>query len=292
MRARRPDYGCGMTTTVFLAVLAAAVLHAGWNALVKGGVSKDVSMTAVVLGHVPCAALALVLFPFPAPESWPLMAASVTLHMGYCLFLVHSYRIGDLSQVYPIARGVAPILVTGVSVAGLGVHLTPMELLAVAAIAAGVMSLSLVRRQDGLRNPRAAASALATGCFIAGYSLVDGYGARLSGSPVGYFSISTICTTLVYAIYMAIRQPGVVTETLRSGRKVMAIGGSASFLAYSLVMWAFTQAPIPLVTALRETSILFALVIGVAVFREKLDLSKVVSTMLTLFGAALLRLAR
>lgn len=281
-----------MSATVFAVVLLAAALHAGWNALVKGGVDKHVGMTAVVLGHAPFALAALAVFPFPDRAGWPLLAASMALHLGYNLFLIRAYRLGDLSHVYPIARGVAPMLVAGVSVAALGVRLSPLELVAVASIAAGVMSLSLARRGDGRRNPDAAAAALVTGGFIAGYSLVDGYGARLSGSPVGYFAVSALGTAAVYSALMARMRPGVLTATLRDGRRIMLIGGGASFAAYSLVMWAFTQAPIALVAALRETSILVAVLIGVLAFGEKLDLAKAAATLFTLCGAALLRLAR
>ncbi len=281
-----------MTTKVFLAVLAAAALHAGWNALVKSGIDKRVAMTAVVLGHAPFALAALLVAPFPDRASWPLLGASVALHVGYSLFLIRAYRLGDLSQVYPIARGVAPMLVAGVSMAALGVRLAPLELLAVASIAAGVMSLSLARRGDGRPNRGAATAALITGGFIAGYSLVDGYGARLSGSPVGYFAVSALGATVVYSALMARLRPGTLRAAVRDGRRVMLVGGGASFVAYSLVMWAFTEAPIALVAALRETSILVAVLIGVLAFGEKLDLAKAAATMLTLFGAVLLRLAR
>jgi drug/metabolite transporter (DMT)-like permease len=208
------------------------------------------------------------------------------------MFLLLSSRIGDLTQVYPIARGSAPLIVAGVSVAFLGVALAPLELAAILTIAAGIMSLSLVRRQDGLRNGRAGALALGTGCFIAAYSLVDGSGARLSGSPVGYFAWNCIGNALVFPTLVAAIRPGVLAAVARDARRTFVVGGTASFVAYALVVWAFTQAPIALVSALRETSIVFALLIGVTLLGERLDLARVASTMLTLFGAALLRLAR
>jgi drug/metabolite transporter (DMT)-like permease len=283
---------CGVSLAVFVAVVIAAFLHAAWNAIVKGGADKRLAMTAVVLGHVPCALAALAFAPFPVPESWPWLAASIALHLGYQLFLLTSYRIGDLTQVYPIARGVAPLLVAGVSVAFLGVTLAPLELLGVLTIGAGIMSLALVRQRNGLKNHRAAFYALVTGCFIAAYSLIDGTGARLAGTAAGYFSVCAIGNAALFSVFMVRRSPGLVTATLARGKRVMFIGGGASFVAYTLVVWAFTQAPIALVTALRETSIVFALLIGVLVLKEKLDLLKVAATMLTLLGAAFLRLAR
>jgi len=281
-----------LSTPVFLAVIAAALLHAAWNALVKQGADKHLGMTAVVLGHVPIALVVLPVVPFPAPESWPWLLAGLLLHTGYQLFLMMSYRIGDLTQVYPIARGTAPLLVAGISVAFLGVHLAPLELLGVLTIGAGIMSMSLVRQRDGLRNRHAALLALATGGFIAAYSLVDGTGARLAGTALGYFGWASIGNAAVFASLMALTRPGLLTQVFRRGKRAMILGGGASFVAYSMVIWAFTQAPIALVTALRETSIVFALLIGVFLLGERLDLAKVASTMVTLLGGALLRLAR
>ena len=175
-----------MSITVFIAVLVAALLHAVWNALVKGGADKYLSMCAVVLGHMPLALLVLPFVPIPAAASWPYLLGGIGLHLGYQFFLLHSYRSGDLTQVYPIARGSAPLLVAVVSVLFLGVVLQPLELLAIATIAAGILSMSLVRRKDGLRNLHAARLALVTGGFIASYSLVDGLGARLGARRLDF----------------------------------------------------------------------------------------------------------
>jgi len=177
-----------MTLTVFLAVILAAALHATWNALVKGGADKHLNMAGVVLGHVPLAAIILIFEPFPEPESWPYLIAGIVLHFGYQMFLLTSYRFGDLTQVYPIARGSAPLLVAAISVLFLGVVLSSLEIIAVAIIGAGIVSLGLVRSESGGRNGKAAALALTTGCFIASYSLVDGLGARLSGTVLGYYA--------------------------------------------------------------------------------------------------------
>lgn len=281
-----------MTTFVFMAVIFAALLHAVWNGLVKGGADKYLNMTAVVLGHLPIALIVLFLVPAPAPESWPYVLAGTALHFGYQLFLLHAYRNGDLTQVYPIARGSAPLIVAAISVVFLGVHLQSIEIFAVLIIGAGIISMSLVRRETGLRNTKAALLALITGCFIAAYSLVDGTGARLSGSAFGFYAWIAICEAVVFALFMGITRPATLMAVPSRAAKVFVIGGSASFGAYAIVIWAFTQAPIALVSAMRETSIIFALLIGVFFLKEKLDLSKVLSTMVTLFGAALLKLAK
>lgn len=281
-----------MEPIVFFAVLVAACLHASWNALVKGAGDKHVSMTAVVLGHAPFGAAALLFVPAPAPESLPYLAAGVVFHVGYQFFLLFSYRIGDLTQVYPIARGVAPLIVTAISAIFLGVQFSSSQTIAVLSIGIGIMSLVLVRGSDGLRNPRAAMMALATGCFIAGYSLIDGTGARLAGTSLGFYAWLTVINAAVFGAIITVISPGIFARLAQGGWRLPVIGGGTSFAAYALVTWAFTLAPIALVTALRETSIVFALLIGVVFLKERLDLAKVASTAMTIFGAILLRFAR
>jgi drug/metabolite transporter (DMT)-like permease len=134
--------------------------------------------------------------------------------------------------------------------------------------------------------------ALVTGCFVAGYSMVDGYGARVAGTPVGFYAWETILNAIVFAVIVAINSPGTLRTTICNHKKIMAVGGGASFAAYALVVWAFTQAPIAVVTALRETSIVFALLIGVFFLKERLSLVKLVSAMLTMLGALMLRFSK
>jgi drug/metabolite transporter (DMT)-like permease len=279
-------------THVMLVVLFAAALHATWNAMVKGSSDKLVSMTAVVLGHAPFALLALPFVALPDAASIPYIFAGAALHIGYQLFLLWAYRQGDLSQVYPIARGVEPLLVAAASVLLFRETLTTMQLAAIATIGCGIMSLVLVRGGQGLHSPKGALLALVTGCFVAGYSMVDGYGARIAGTPVGFYAWLTILNAVAFAGIVAVTSPGVLRITLRDNRKIMALGGGGSFAAYALVVWAFTQAPIAVVTALRETSIIFALLIGVFVLKERLSLQKMASVMLTMMGALMLRFSK
>jgi drug/metabolite transporter (DMT)-like permease len=283
-----------VSTTVFIAVLCAALLHASWNALVKGGGDKYATMTAVVIGHLPITLLLMPFVPFPDTAAIGWLLAGIALHLGYQLFLIASYQIGDLTQVYPVARGSAPLIVSAVSVGLLGVTLTGTELLAIGLIAAGIFSLAAVRRSDGQRNPRAVLMALCTGGFIASYSLVDGLGARAAGTAMGFWTWAAAGNALVFCLWTAATRPGLLRRIPRDAglMRVGLIGGTASFLAYALVVWAFTQAPIALVTALRETSIIFALLIGVGVLGERLNLLKVASTLVTILGAGLLRWSR
>ena len=281
-----------MTTLVFFAVLLAALLHATWNALIKGASDKHVSMTSVVLGHV---VAAVVLFPFvdlPKFESWPYLLGGALLHTGYQFFLLSSYRVGDFTQVYPMARGSAPLMVAMVSVLFLGVELNSAELLGVAVIGCGIISLVFVRNSEGLQNRQAALMALGTGVFIASYSLVDGLGARVAETALGFYVWMTTLNAALFALLIERVEPGTVRKSVTSDWRFALFGGGASFAAYALAIWSFTQAPIALVTALRETSIVFALLIGVVFLKERLNLVKLLSTAITLFGAVLLRIAR
>ncbi len=281
-----------MTLPVMILVLAAASLHACWNFLVKRNRDPDLGMTAVVLGHTPFALAALGIAPAPDAKAWPFILGGAVLHTGYQLFLLASYRVGDLSQVYPLARGSAPLIVACVSLTLLGVSLSRLELAAVLLIGTGIMSLTLVRRSEGLRNGRAAGLALVTGGFIAAYSLVDGMGARTAGTALGYYGWVSTANAVLFALAMGAFHPESVRRAVFHEPRLALSGGGASFLAYALVTWAFTRAPIPLVTALRETSIVFALLLGVVVLKERLDLLKLLATLCTLLGVGLLRLGR
>jgi drug/metabolite transporter (DMT)-like permease len=280
-----------MSPTVFAVVLFAALLHAGWNALVKSSGDKAASMLAVVVGQGVVGALLLPLAPVPDPACLPWLAAGVALHLGYNFFLIKAYQVGDFTQVYPIARGVSPLLVALVTAAFLGASFQPPQVAAILMISLGIASTSLARRADGLFQGKAALLALITGTFIAGYSVVDGEGARRAGTALGFYGWLAVADALLFLGISALVRPGL----LRRGfalRRQMLTGGGASFLAYLMVVWAFTQAPIALVTALRETSIVFALLIGVFVMHERIRLAKIVSIALTLSGAVLLRLSK
>ena len=281
-----------MSLTVMTIVLIAALLHASWNYLVKQTEDKHLSMSAVVLGHTPFAAAALLFTPLPEPNALPYVISGAVLHTGYQLFLLYSYRIGDLSQIYPLARGVAPLFVAGISVLLLGVNLSQFELVAIVTIGTGIMSLTLVRRSDGLRNGRAASLAITTGGFIAAYSIVDGLGARQAGTALGFYSFLSILNAIIFAAFIMFIRPGLIKKVVSQNWRLAFSGGCASFTAYALVIWAFTLAPIALVTALRETSIIFALLLGVFVLRERLDLVKLIATMLTMLGVGMLRVNR
>ena len=278
-----------MSLVTFVAVFGAAILHATWNTLLKSGDDKVLSMAGIVLGHIPFGMVALFFVSLPSIQSFPYLAASIILHAGYQFFLLKSYQIGDLTHVYPLARGSAPILVTIFSMFVLGVKLDQLQLFAILLITFGIISLTLDRYDNGQFNFQTTQFALITGVFIASYSLVDGLGARVSENSWGFYSCLTIGNGIVAICYLLLTRPITLVDLAFKGRKVVIIGGGTSFLAYGIVTWAFTQAPIALVTALRETSIIVVLLMGALFLKERLSFIKVCSTFLTLFGVILLR---
>jgi drug/metabolite transporter (DMT)-like permease len=255
---------------VFAAVLAAALLHAGWNAVVKVGLDRFSSVLLLALVQSGLALALLPFFPAPGPPSWPWIAASALLHTGYKLFLIRAYEHGDLSQVYPLARGTAPLLTALVGALGLGESLTPLRTLAVLVIGLGVVLMS-AKGGPGLASaPRKAlAYALGTAAATASYTLVDGVGARLSGSASGFtlwMFAGDGAGMLAYAL--ATRGHAALPTLLPAWRAGVA-AGAMSLGSYWIAIWAFTRAPIALVAALRETSVLFAMLIAVLLLRER-----------------------
>ncbi len=278
-----------MSVTVMIIVLVAALLHASWNFLVKQNKDKHLSMSAVVLGHTPFAVAALLYAPMPDVGSLPYLLLGASLHVGYQLFLLNSYRVGDLTQVYPLARGVAPLIVAGVSVIFLGIDFSWGELGGIIIIGTGIMSLALAGPKEGLVKGYAPSLAIITGGFIAAYSLVDGLGAREAGTALGFYGWLSMINAFIFAAIMEITRPGLVRRVVFQHWRLSLVGGGASFSAYAMVTWAFTLAPIALVTALRETSIVFALMLGSFFLRERLDLPKLIAILFTMLGIVILR---
>jgi drug/metabolite transporter (DMT)-like permease len=278
-----------MPLNTFLAIILAAFLHAIWNAMVKNEDNKYLAVTAIVLGHVPISVLIILLTPIPSVESIPFIILSALLHIGYEWYLLSAYRFGDLTKVYPIARGTAPILITIVSLIFLGVALSNFEILGIFIISLGILSLSL-QGAKGIKNRSAVIYALVTGFFIMGYSITDGYGARVSNSFLSYMGWSFILNATIFPIILKINNKSeIITKTFKEGKKIFFIGGTLSYIVYGIVIWGFTQAPIALITALRETSIIFALLIGTFFLKEKFTLLKVIATFIIFFGVALLK---
>lgn len=281
-----------MTTGVFAMVLGAALLHAAWNALVKVNADRLVMIAIMMMSHVAVALLVIPFVAFPTPESWPYIGASTALNTAYCLFLIQAYRHGDLSHVYPIARGAAPLIVAALSIAVVGETLNRQAGLSVLVIALGIMSLAVTRGAGGFKDPRAMVYALGTGVFIAGYTVVDGSGARLAESAHSYTFWVHLLNGIPISLLALYLRRGRVLASVRKAWKVGVLGGIISLLAYWIVIWAMTQAPMALVSAVRETSMVFAVLIGVFVLKERLDLARLASIGTTLIGTVMLKMSR
>lgn len=277
-----------MEFPVFLAVLLAALLHAGWNALIKSGLSKQTSMFVLSTGQAVIGLGLGLALPLPAPEAWPWLLASGLVHTAYQLFLAYAYEQGDLSRVYPIARGAAPMLVLVVSLLALGDPLRGWELAGILVLGCGIALMARGVWQNGESRrllPFALGAALAT----AGYTLTDGLGARVSGQPVAYVGWLMVVAAVVYTpAVIGLRGWGVVRASAR-GWALGMMAASASIGAYAIAVWAMTRAPIALVGALRETSILFAVLIGWLWFGERMDRGKALAAGLIVLGVALTR---
>ncbi len=279
-----------MEFAVFVMVIAAALLHAVWNAVIKFQGDRLVVMAIVTGSSGFISLLALPFVAFPTLESWPYIGLSLVLHNIYYLFLISSYRLGDFSHVYPIARGVAPVLVTLISVLFLEESLTTAGLFAVALISLGLVALARVR--EPLSNWRPIAAALATGVCIALYTVTDGLGVRAAADPHSYtfwlFFLDGFPLVLLVALVKR-------RETLRVMRTHWLPGlfaGVVSLFAIWMVMWALALAPIAYVSALRETSTMFAVIIGVVFLKEHLDLRRLAAVFCAMAGTLILKISR
>jgi drug/metabolite transporter (DMT)-like permease len=279
-----------MDNTVFLLVLFSAVLHAIWNSMASKYKDKNVSIPAIVYGHVPACIVAVIILPMPSVESFPYIILSAFIHQGYQNFLLTAYQTGKFTTVYPVARGFGPLVATVISIVFLGVYLKIFTLLSILLISIGVIFIGLFSRSV-LKNYKILYTSLATGVFIGIYSVVDGYGARLSMSAISYMSWVFIFSALFFPVVLKFRkQKNILRKTLTEGKFVFWIGGFFSYVAYVITVWAFTKAPIPMVSALRESSIIFAIFIGYFYLKEKISLYKIVSILLIFAGVIGLKL--
>jgi drug/metabolite transporter (DMT)-like permease len=281
-----------METHVFAIVLLAAILHATWNAFVKVDGDRLWFMTVLMAGGGIGALCITPFVAFPGPEVWPYIAASVLLHLGYASFLILAYRFGDLSHVYPLARGSAPLIVALASVTLLDERLTSGAMLGVFLMGAGIMSLSLTRREQHLRAPLAVFFALGTGLFIAAYTLTDAVGARLAETAHSYAAWMLGLEWIPLAAFTLWTRRSDAGIQIRRTWVLAVPMGLLSLAAYWAVIWAMTVAPAALVAALRETSIVFAVLFGVLFLGERLSLARLAAIFATLTGALVLKLNR
>ena len=276
-----------MSLHVFAIILLGAALHATWNAVVKGGADK--LLTTCMIASV-ASLIALASVPFlalPARESWPFIGASVIFQVLYFVLVASTYRIADMSQTYPIMRGTAPLLVATVSVLVLAESLSAFAWLGIAVISLGILSMAATPsagQKTGLML------ALINAGVIACYTLIDGVGVRKSGAPVAYTLWVFLLTGIPLAAWALVARRAEFCAYVTRHWQLGVIGGVGTVASYGLALWAMTHAPIATVAALRETSILFGVVISAWVLKEHLTRVRIVAACVSAAGAMLLRL--
>lgn len=278
-----------MSLSIFLAVLLAAALHAVWNALIKTGLDRFQTMLVLSVAQGAMGLVMMLVFPLPAPAAWPYLIATGVVHTVYKLFLVSAYEKGDLSRVYPIARGAAPMMV---ALVGLVILSDPVSLMQYGGII--MIGLGIMLMASGVFRHREAVSllplALGSAVCTAAYSILDGMGARLALSASAFtgwlFFLDAVFFSAFALAHKGFAPFRVPARTWATG----SFAGALSLICYWIVIWAMTQAPIQLVTALRESSVLFATLIGIIWLGEKADRTKLIAAATILVGMVLTRL--
>lgn len=280
-----------MSWEVVLPVLLGAALHAAWNALVKGGSDRFLDTVLVVMGAGVVTALVVPFLPLPAPASWPYLAASVVIHLGYFVLMALAYRAGDLSLVYPLTRGTAPALTAVAAIALLNEWPTWGAWTGIALICIGVLLLVADARRPGGARAASVGFALTNAAVVVLYTLLDGTGARLSGQPFSYTAWMLLLTAgLLFVVAMIVGKRRTIQHLAR-GWRIGVVGGGCTFASYALALWAMTHAPIALVAALRETSIVFGVALAACVLKERITPLRYASIVAIVAGAISLKVS-
>ena len=256
-----------MTVMVFSLVLLAAALHAIWNAVIKGTGDKTIAIGLVALGHMVLGLIGAAFFPFPDIKVIPFILVSTIIHWGYYYSLTTAYKFGDLSLIYPIARGISPIIVTVFAFFWINERLSWGEMGGVLLISSGILFLGL-RALSNEKSIPALVFALTTGVLIAAYSVTDGFGVRLTENPLSYIAWLFIAEGFVVFYIFGRFKVRLLTSSF-SEIMLGFFAGVISTIAYGLALYAKSLAPLGIVTALRETSVIIATLIGVVWFKEK-----------------------
>ncbi|QCW78026.1 EamA family transporter [Streptomyces sp. S6] len=278
-----------MTPLVALAVLIAAITHASWNAIAHAIKDQLLSFTLISGGGLLIGA-ALVLFaPLPAAGAWPYLLVSAALHVAYMLLLMRSFTLGDFGQMYPIARGTAPLVVTVLAAVFVGERPDAWATTGVAGVRRLVgLALWGIRGSGTRPHWPAIAAALGTGLAIAGYTTVDGVGVRASGTPLGYVAWLMILEGLAIPAYAYYRRRAELAAQLRPFAVRGLLGAALSVVAYGLVLWAQTRAPLAPIAALRESSIIVGAAIGTLFFKERFGAPRIAAAGLMVVGIGLM----
>lgn len=274
-----------MDLWVFLLVLIAAALHAGWSVIIKAKLDPFTSLTLVSTGWSLLALPMLFFVSVPTPTLWLFILGSTAIHLFYKVVLSATFAAGDLGQVYPIARGSGPLLtIVGAGVFA-GEYLSPIEIAGVLFIVLGVMLMSL--RGSARFAGRAVGFALLTGLCIASYTLLDGLGVRHAGEPWTFIAYLFVLDGGSMFLFALVRQGPAQMKSYVRHWPIAFIGGAMALTAYAISLWAMTQAPIGLVAAIRETSVLFGVIFGIMFLKEKLTIWRAIAALTVVAGIAL-----
>lgn len=278
-----------MSASLFGVVLLAAALHATWNAIVKSGGDTLLTTVLVTTGAALIALIVLPVLPPPSRASWPYIAASTLFQVIYFALVARAYRIADMSLAYPLMRGTAPMLVALASVAWVGEPLSLRGWLGVGVICVGILSMAADTRSGA--SKAGMALALLNAAFIAGYTLIDGVGVRRSDAPAAYTLWIFLLTGTALAAWAVVRRRQAFGEYVRRNWRLGLIGGAGTISSYGLALWAMTIAPVAVVAALRETSVLFGIAISAILLHERIGPARIIAACLIAIGAVVLRLA-
>lgn len=279
-----------MSIEVSMAVLLAALLHASWNAMIKGGGDVLHDTAGIIVGAMLVGLPFVFVVPLPAAAAWPFIAASVTVHLAYYWLMISAYRAGDLSLVYPLMRGVAPLITAVAGIAVLGEMPAPVAWLGMLLVSGGVFLLGF--RALGHAPSRAAVTfALANAAVIALYTLIDGQGARVAGNAWSYIVWLFVLDGIPFSLWMLATRRASFLAHLRGRSRRVLLGGGLSAAAYAISVWAMTKAPVALVASLRETSVLFATLIGARLLHERLSARRWSGVIAVLIGVLALKAA-
>ena len=279
-----------MTTALILMLLGSALLHAVWNAIVKGGSNKLYETVMKTGSGALWVLVPLVYLPLPEPASWPFLAGSVCCHVFYYSFLASAYKGADLGYAYTIMRGASPLFTALVAVFFLGDSLRAGGWAGVLLLSAGILTLAVDSVRRGLFQLRPTLIALANAVVIMGYTVVDGSGVRVSGNAIAYVCWVFFLNAFPVFFYVIIRYRGDYFRYVRKRWKYGLLGGLCSCVAYGLSIWAMARAPISLVAALRETSVIFGMLLGILYLKECFSPARVLSVALVVAGAISIKL--
>lgn len=278
-----------MSTLVIFVVLGSAMLHAVWNAIIKGGADKLIETSMKAGGGGVVVLFVLPFLPLPLPESRIFLAATMCIHLFYYLFIAYAYKGADLSYAYTIMRGSSPLFTALVAVFFLHDALAPGGWAGVIMLSSGVLILAVDAVRRGGFSVSATLLALGNAFVIMGYTLVDGTGVRLSGNSVSYVCWAFFINAFPITAYTVIARRGEYFRYVRKRWPYGIFGGTCSLLAYGLALWGMTRAPISSVAALRETSVVFGMLFAVLFLKEKLTPARIAAVALVLGGAAVMR---